>query len=458
MFFQSPVKDSPGYTYRSLSPQGRAVYAAIAAGLCLCGCSTSHKVKSISDGSYKDAIAAAKKSGLPVSGAELAKPLPPASQNAAPIYEQLIQTMKDSPLEKQDAILDTYGSEMHPSPADTQEAAAALTRRQDLVTIAHQAAAIPKCVFDRPWASGDIVSIPMPELAKVRQAMRLISTESQVMAHQGQAMSAVRNDSLGFRLAHHAESDGVAISLLVRMAIELITLRGLQKIMVTSNGDGQVARAAADAIDKNWTAPQISPIVRRETGFEISIIEQLRESGPKGLVNIAGSEYKSQAEALAETPDSDWNDILNRSGMYLLVELNKIGKAVDLPFPTAFAREKALEAAQEQEPQSPRRLVCAILLLKTSDIVSKRAMIIATARATRAGAAVLSYRAAHGSLPATLSDAMPSVPADPFDLKPMRYRREGDGFVIYSVGPTLEYDGGTAGEAIAKKEIAFRYP
>jgi len=395
---------------------------------------------------------------VPVSGAELAKPLPPASENAAPIYEDLIKTLKDSPLSKEDEILDTYGGQTHPSPADTQEAAAALARRQDLVTIAHKAAAIPKCVFDRPWASGDIVSIPLPELAKVRQATRLISTESQVMAHHGQAMAAIRNMSLGFRLAHHAESDGVAISLLVRMAIELITLKGLQKIMITSNGDGQVARAAADAINKNWTPLQISPIVRRETGFEISIIEQLRESGPKGLANIAASDYKSQAEALAGTPDSDWNDILNRSGMYLLVELNKIGKAADLPYPTAFAREKKLEAAQDEEPQSPRRLVCAVLLLKTSDLVTKRAMIIATARATRAGAAVLSYRAAHGSLPATLSSAMSSVPVDPFDLKPMRYRREGDGFVVYSTGPTLEYDGGTAGEATAKGEVAFRYP
>jgi hypothetical protein len=37
---------------------------------------------------------------------------------------------------------------------------------------------------------------------------------------------------------------------------------------------------------------------------------------------------------------------------------------------------------------------------------------------------------------------MPSVPADPFDGKPMRYRKLAKGYVVYSVGPDMKDEGG----------------
>jgi hypothetical protein len=37
---------------------------------------------------------------------------------------------------------------------------------------------------------------------------------------------------------------------------------------------------------------------------------------------------------------------------------------------------------------------------------------------------------------------MTEVPLDEFDGKPLRYRREGEGFILYSVGTNLVDDGG----------------
>jgi hypothetical protein len=48
------------------------------------------------------------------------------------------------------------------------------------------------------------------------------------------------------------------------------------------------------------------------------------------------------------------------------------------------------------------------------------------------------YRLEHGTYPDTLEalvpDYLPSLPPDPFAQEPFRYRREGKGFVVYSVG------------------------
>ena len=48
---------------------------------------------------------------------------------------------------------------------------------------------------------------------------------------------------------------------------------------------------------------------------------------------------------------------------------------------------------------------------------------------------------------------MTQAPIDPFDLKPLRYRLEVRGFVVYSVGSTLKFDG-----AANDREAVFHYP
>jgi ABC-type transport system involved in multi-copper enzyme maturation permease subunit len=61
--------------------------------------------------------------------------------------------------------------------------------------------------------------------------------------------------------------------------------------------------------------------------------------------------------------------------------------------------------------------------------------------------AVERYRRAHGGWPETLDALVPAflslVPTDPYDGRPLRYRRLPGGVVVYSVGPDGEDNGGT---------------
>jgi len=62
------------------------------------------------------------------------------------------------------------------------------------------------------------------------------------------------------------------------------------------------------------------------------------------------------------------------------------------------------------------------------------------------GLTVERYRLARGKLPETLRDLvpryLPDVPSDPFDGEPLRYKRLERGYVVYSVGPDGNDDGG----------------
>ena len=66
----------------------------------------------------------------------------------------------------------------------------------------------------------------------------------------------------------------------------------------------------------------------------------------------------------------------------------------------------------------------------------------ANVRITRAGLALLAYRQAHGAFPPTLETLGLAGLVDPFTEKPLLYRAEGDGFVVYSVGEDLNDNGG----------------
>jgi hypothetical protein len=88
----------------------------------------------------------------------------------------------------------------------------------------------------------------------------------------------------------------------------------------------------------------------------------------------------------------------------------------------------------------------------------KQAAIQATANVTIAGASVLAWKARHKAFPPDLKSAMATVPTDPYDGNPLRYRRTGNGFVVYSIGSTGKFDGGRQNVKPTPYETRFFFP
>jgi hypothetical protein len=392
----------------------------------------------------------AKGAGLPVEAKDLQAPLPPSDRNAAALYARMDALLKAHPLNEMDKAVEVLP--LTPTAAQVNATRRAQQRRSDLIALIHSIVARPDCVFERDWSNPE--TVPMPEFARMRMAARIITAESRVLDSDGKPLEAVRNQALGFRIAQHAASENLLIGYLVGHAVDAITLSGLQQILYRDGGDPAVCEAVRATVEQDYKPSDLAHALRTEFCMQMVILARLRKGGPNSLVELSG-EPASQSP-MKMSPEY-WNAFLDASGLKMIRRTRRIIATADLPFPEAFHAQNALENEVEQD-KSLTNMVCDILFPAFANVSIGRASHQAMAEVTRAGAAVLVWRARQGPFPDSLEAVMNPVPVDPFDGKPLRYRREGAGFVVYAVGKDGKFDGGTPDKKPEAANVAFHYP
>lgn len=106
--------------------------------------------------------------------------------------------------------------------------------------------------------------------------------------------------------------------------------------------------------------------------------------------------------------------------------------------------ESLLPAVQREAHKGA--VLTAVLFPALLKGVERNAERIAHQRLVQVALAVERYRKSEKRLPETLRELTPKllveIPRDPFDDEEIRYRKDGDGYVVYSVGEDRKDDGG----------------
>jgi hypothetical protein len=408
---------------------------------------------------YPADLAAAKKAGVRLTMAQLAKTPPPASENAAPIYLQLSQALQTRPLDGQDKVLDSMAGLRMPPPYAFPMTETALGDRADLVGLVHKAVSRTRCYFPKDWATPNPSSLTFPEMSGLHEAVRVLTAQSLSMANDWKPVDAVQNQALGFRIADHAATEPTVTGYLLCVSIDTETIVGLQKILYQSLGDPKVALAVQSAIAQDWHPRSLASAFAGQSAFQQGIVQYLRATGYTAFVqNWASSTMVEKVPEEWRAPGSQgWNEFLDANSAFMLEESTRLVTAADKPAPVARAAAESV-GRDMQETSRLSHLIADFSLPVSVQLPDQKAQVEAMAYATEAGAAVLAWKASHGAYPANLAQAMSTVPKDPFDGKPIRYRREDAGFVIYSAGPWGTYDGGTPDKEPSQLDTAFRYP
>ena len=409
---------------------------------------------------YSSQISKIHKTGYPVAPEELEKwyPEPPSGQNAAYFYMKAADNYKRKPDNVDEKLLIIHGGcvEIHSTGIAFSEemiknSEAYLEANRKSLDFLHKAAEFKSCRYP--------VEVDNPDrrldyLSNLRQGARLLSTEAILAAEKGDSEKTLKSLIAAVALSSSLEKEPTIDSFVAMMGTEHIALENFERILNRCK----------------FNAVQLKQLSAKFAVFDEMKTLERAFAGERTYIfsGHALEEYLEYADY--NFPIVRKNKVLKKSFEFmadflLLWMMNELASAdlvselIELCKGTPESALLKTDAIQERICNLPSRLYATKLYIpRLFPLIDKKAMTIAEARVARVGLALVSFRLKNGRLPETLSELVPthieSIPADPMDAKPLRYRKTEKEALVYSVGADGIDNGGKSGNnnGIAKGE------
>ena len=379
--------------------------------------------------------------GYPVTLQELdAWYVEPPGENAADYYLEAVQRISGVTDEQRETLPILGKAKLPPlgQPlAKEMKTAIAkyLADNEGALAVLHEAAAVKECRYPVDLTMGPAALLPY--LYELRKCCRLLALEALMCAEEGKLDMAITSTADCFAMGRSLANEPLLISQLVRYACNVIALGSLERLLSRAPlAEGELSVLAAALAEAE--APRG---IIRAFAAERCVGSSLFQMSGNGLRNmVGGSSWFSGLFVLVYGIPA----VRDRDHLVYLERMDEFVAGSQQPLPERLKTAAQAESKMEEVPRSC--LITRCILPALWGAVGADAISIALVRAARAALAVERYRLAAGKLPEGLSELVPtymdSVPSDPFDGKPLRYRTLAKGYVVYSVGEDGKDDGG----------------
>ncbi len=296
------------------------------------------------------------------------------------------------------------------------------------------------------------LSTLLPHLDRVRDVAGLLDTDAVLAAVDGNAAQALASAAAALHLSRAVGDEPLAISQLVRTATDQIAVGILERSLALSELPPTGLTEVQTALLAEATEQRLVASLRGERAFMQRLMANL-DSGVLTLRQMAGGA-------------AEWDDGLS---FWLMQRHIPNDRAYHLDYLTqllAIAGHPAHEQSElfdqmEIPEPGPGRNLTRLLLPAYQKLAAAEWRLLARLHSAAIGLACERFRQANGRWPADLAelkDLLPTVPLDPYDGQPLRYRRLDDGVVVYSVGPDRQDDGGNLsyGNPQPGEDVGFR--
>ncbi len=406
----------------------------------------------------------AKREGFPLSIAELPKRNAPDADNAATYIRRLSEIEERKPLSKEDRKLiheDLQGTHP-PSPEQAKRAKALFANRQDILGNIEKAVACSYFSAPMPLVKGSSLpdlDPPYPLYSGMRSALRWINAKTTTLLADGQYKEAVESQAKALHLAKITRQAPLLSGLISGMLLDKMAVSGVKKILLVAGGKPEIAQKIAEAVEREGGSPSFDTALRSELAMRMTVVDAMGKKAAHQLNATAFVPTDIQKEmkryGYPDDPKQALERYVNANETNLILKYIELKGIMASPYyqklSHGFPPQKEIDRLSEEPDTGFAYSALSAYVFwrhfKAPNEADKAALLM--------GAQVLAWKVKHGRLPVTLQEVKPSVSLDPFDGKPLRYRREGAGFVIYSVGESLKYDGG---DRAKRRESLFRYP
>ena len=444
-------------------------------------------------------VSAAQAAGYPVSAQDiLGKPPPPSENAAIAVYARWHALVTVSRLVSSlDEQMMTDASRANATPEQISAAQSVLINKREAFDVIHSASQYKSCVFEKDYSRGPLTLFS--ELTDMRVMTRFLMAESSILLHEGKPALAARTASIGFNISSHCAQVPGTLAAQVSYVIDSITLKQLENILTGAPDDISCRDAVQQAIADR--EPSERPTSALHTSLAMAIIEAgLMRISDDRLSQIVGQHDGNIIDLLnsivvtdGDSPVGALNDevkpaslpVMNVAPPYSskqnygqwvdtneLVALSFLRPVVDAsvrPFDERMAAATSavssiaamvVQEIQRQSKSGPSATPLAALNCEVVyNFIRQRGDDYVEARAAdlKTALQLFAYRAQHGQFPDNLIEASPQPPIDPFDGRPIKYRKEDKGFVLYAVGRNHNFDGGIPAKPLPLDEAAMRY-
>ncbi|MEA3403051.1 MAG: hypothetical protein U9R79_17550 [Armatimonadota bacterium] len=384
--------------------------------------------------------------GEPMTLTEAAPKPVPADENAADLYQQVFnvsftssygatsdldatgysETIEDEYLAGN--VSEEFVREVFEDPA-VQQALETLRR----------ASKRPHCVFPIDWSQG--AAILFPHLSKMRQAARWLSARSKYAAASGNIDEALDWCRVSLRISEHAAQEPTLIAQLVAIAMQAIAAAQARETLDEGMPSPDVARQMISYLRTIDRGSEFRRAMLGERAIMLDTYQQVREE-PQDLATWFGeTDAMTWAARLYASPVG--LPLFNADQTAYLRLMREQLELLDTVPPSDGLYER-LDDLGESVPSTA--LIARMMFPVFARSAQKRDAAIAELDVFEVALALKVYRQEHGEYPANISQLQAAVdydlPPEVFTGKPLHYRRDGDGFVVWSLGKDLDDDGG----------------
>lgn len=327
----------------------------------------------------------------------------------------------------------------------------ALSRYDDAMTEVRSVASRPRSRY--PVHYEENFSCLLPHLAVLKNLARI--TELQALAHLdlGKPDLALADVKLGLRIAESLRNEPLLISQLVRIASVELVMQSVWQGMARNQWNAQQLKEIEESLRSIRILASLRPSMRGERVIATTTIDMLRRNA--SLVNAMGGDPAANEDewwrhwGFRAMPDGwlQFNKV-TLSRMHLEFMHTMVDDQGTRAFPE---RATALDATIQAElkPFSVHRFLAAMLFPAISNAGQKFASHQGSIDLGIAACVIEQFKLEKGQYPETL-EALPAavrerIPLDLIGGKPLHYAKQGDRFMLYSVGWNQTDDGGKIG-------------
>jgi hypothetical protein len=328
----------------------------------------------------------------------------------------------------------------------------------------------PRCYFPmRSLLNRDqdpLISLSLSGVQGTREVGRSLPARAMWHLGEGRPNEAWQDLLAVHRIARLISQGNTLIEQLVAFAIDGVARNGTQTLLHHGNlSTEQVQQIRRDLNTLPPFAGAATALDQGERLLTVDLIVHLASTKDMSWEQMAKElNIDTHGMQVLEVVSVDWNLVLQELNAWYdrlvtaarlpdhakrTVAMDQMQADVQILFANAQTPTRlALSAvSRRQRSEVVAALMLGLFLPMVDVTVHNEDRANAAAQLTQLAAALAEYRAAHGAYPAKLDDLAPAFlekpPTDFFNAAPFFYKRDGEGYLLYSAGENGADDGGS---------------